>query len=65
MDLSFVSGPFNLEYVSASVNKPKLTVKQSRDRHIEFLTIIDVGTRQLWIISSKTETHQRFTSIHF
>ena len=27
---------------------PKLTVKQSRDGYIGFLTIIDVATRQLW-----------------
>ena len=48
MDLSFVSGPSNLEDVSAGADRPNLTVKQSRDGYIGFLMIIDVATRQLW-----------------
>lgn len=47
MDLSFVSGPSNLEDISASVDKPKFTVKQSRDGYIGYLAIIDLATRQL------------------
>ena len=39
----------------ASMDKPKSTVKQSRDGYIDFLTIIDVATQQLWthLIKSK------------
>ena len=34
--------------VSISTDKPKLTVKQSRDGYICFLTTINVATQQLW-----------------
>ena len=48
MDLVFVSGSDYLKDISVSIDCPKLTVKQSRDRYIGFLAIIDVATRQLW-----------------
>ena len=69
MDLAFVSGPSNLEEVSTSTDKPKLTVKQSRDGYIGFLTIIDVASRQLWthLIKNKdppTNYINRFLSRH-
>ena len=48
MDLSFVSGPSNLDDVSKCQTTPKITIKQSRDGYIGFLTIIDVATRSLW-----------------
>ena len=48
MDLSFVSGPSNLNDISKCQTTPKITIKQSRDGYIGFLTIIDVATRSLW-----------------
>ena len=47
--LSFVSGPANLEDAFTSTDKLKLTVEQSRDEYISFLTIINVATQQLWV----------------
>ena len=69
MDLAFVSGPSNLEEVSTSTDKPRLTVKQSRDGYIGFLTIIDIASRQLWthlikIKDPPTEYINRFLSRH-
>ena len=49
MDIQFINGPVNLEDVYASIDKPKLMVKQSRDGYIGFLNIINVATRQIWI----------------
>ena len=48
MDLSFISRPSNLGNVSKCQTTPKITIKQSRDGYIGFLTIIDVATRSLW-----------------
>ena len=48
MDLSFVSGPSNLQDVLTKNEKAKATLKKSRNGYIGFLTIIDATTRALW-----------------
>ena len=47
MDLAFVSGPSKLNNIRTN-SEETVTIKQSRDGYIGFLTIIDVATRQLW-----------------
>ena len=58
MDSSFVSGPSNLKEASIVHNKPVITVKQSRDGYIGFLTIIDVTSRSLWTHQIKNKDTQ-------
>ena len=65
MDLAFVSGPSNLEDIRTSSDKPNLTVKQSRDGYIGFLTIIDVASRQLWTHLIRIEILQHNISVNF
>ena len=48
MDLSFVSGPSNLEDMITNNAPPEKTLQTSRDGYIGFLTIIDVASRLLW-----------------
>ena len=48
MDLSFVSGPSNLEDMITNNAPPEKTLQTSRDSYIGFLTIIDVASRLLW-----------------
>ena len=48
MDLSFVSGPSNLEDMLQKGSKPATKIKTSRDGHIGFLTTINVALRYLW-----------------
>ena len=47
MDLVFVSGPVKFNDLRTTT-EDSVTVKQSRNRYIGFLTIIDVASRQLW-----------------
>ena len=47
MDLAFVSGPSKLNDIRKN-SEESVTVKQSREGYIGFLTIIDVASRQLW-----------------
>ena len=47
MDLAFVSGPAKLDNLRTTTEE-SVTLKQSRDGFIGFLTIIDVASRQLW-----------------
>ena len=46
MDLAFVSGPSKLNDICTN-SVETVTIKQSRDRYIGFLTIINVASRQL------------------
>ena len=46
MNLAFVSGPAKFDDVCTTTEE-SVTVKQSRDRFIGFLTIIDVASNQL------------------
>ena len=55
MDLSFVSGPSNLEDMITNNAPPEKTLKTSRDGYIGFLTIIDVSSRLLWTHPVKTK----------
>ena len=48
MDLSFVSGPSNLQDVLTKNEKAKSTLKKSCNGYIGFLTIINNTTRALW-----------------
>ena len=48
MDLVFVSGPVKIDDLQ-TIQEDSVIVKQSRDRYIGFLTIIDVVSRQLWM----------------
>jgi hypothetical protein len=49
MDISFVSGPSNLDLQTGSNIAPSPIVKKSRDGYtIGFLTIINVSSRKLW-----------------
>ena len=43
MDLAFVSGPSKLDNIR-TISEESVTVKQSRDGYIGFLTIIDVAS---------------------
>ena len=47
MDLAFESGPSKLNDIHTN-SEDSVTVKQSRERYIGFLTIINVASRQLW-----------------
>ena len=47
MDLPFVSGPAKFDDLQTTTEE-SVTMKQSRDGYIGFLTIIDVASRQLW-----------------
>ena len=55
MDLSFVSGPSNLEDMITCNALPKETVKRSCNGYIGFLTIIDVATQNLWTHNVKSK----------
>ena len=55
MDLSFVSGPSNLQEVLHQNAKATTNLKKSRNGHIGFLTIIDAATRYLWTIPLKSK----------
>jgi hypothetical protein len=48
MNLTFVSGPSNLDLDSGSNSRNSPIVKKSRDGYIGFLTIIDVSSQKLW-----------------
>jgi hypothetical protein len=48
MNLAFVSGPSNLDQQTGSNIAPNPIIKNSQDRYIGFLTIIDVSLRKLW-----------------
>ena len=48
MDLSFVSGPTNLNQVLEEGAKVEKNIQKSRERYIGFLTIIDKALRKLW-----------------
>ena len=47
MDLAFVSGPAKFDDLRTTTTD-SVTLKQSRDRYIGFLTIFDVASQQLW-----------------
>ena len=64
MDLAFVSGPAKLDDLRTTAEE-SVTLKQSREGYIGFLTIIDVASRQLGHTVSRTRTHQRSISINF
>ena len=68
MDLAFVSGPSKLNDIPTN-SEELVTVKQSREGYIGFLTIIDVASRQLWtqLIENKdppTQYINRFLRRH-
>ena len=49
MDLSFVSGPTNLNQVLEEGAKVEKNIQKSREGYIGFLTIIDKASRKLWV----------------
>ena len=49
MDLSFVSGPSNLEDMISNNTPPEKTLQQIRVGYIGFHSIIDVTTCNLWL----------------
>ena len=55
MDLSYVSGPFNLDDIFTYNAPPEPTLKRSWDGYIGFQTIIDGYSWQLWthLVKSK------------
>ena len=55
MDLSYVSGPSNLDDILTYNAPPEPTLKRSRDGYIGFLTIIDVASRYIWTHSVKSK----------
>ena len=55
MDLSYVSGPSNLDDILSHNAPPEPTIKRSREGYIGFLTIIDVATRKLWTHNVKSK----------
>ena len=55
MDLSYVSGPSNLDDILSHNTPPAPTIKRSREGYIGFLTIIDVATRKLWTHNVKSK----------
>ena len=68
MDLAFVTGPSKLNNIRTN-SEEMVTIKQSRDGYIGFLTIIDVASRQLWthLIKNKdppTQYIDRFLRRH-
>ena len=58
MDLSFVSGPTNLNQVLEEGAKVEKNIQKSREGYIGFLTIIDKASRNYGHIRSKTRNHQ-------
>jgi len=58
MDLSFVSGPSNLQDVLTKNEKAKSTLKKNRNGYIGFLAIIDATTRALWTNPIKSKDPQ-------
>ena len=64
IDLAFARGPFKLENIHKS-SEENLTVKQSRDGYVRYLTIIEVASRQLWthLIKSKEPLTQYIESV--
>ena len=59
MDLAFVSGPAKFDDLQTTTEE-LVTVKQSRDGYISFLTIINVASQQLWthLIKNKDPSTQ-------
>ena len=55
MDLSYVSGPSNLDDILTYNAPPEPSLKRSRDGYIGFLTIIDVASRYIWTHSVKSK----------
>ena len=55
MDLSYVSGPSNLDDILTYNAPPEPTLKRSRDCYIGFQTIIDVASQHLWTHSVKSK----------
>jgi len=49
MDLSFCSGPTNLNQVLEEVAKVEKNVQISKEGYIGFLTIINKASRKLWV----------------
>ena len=55
MDLSYVSGPSNLDDIITHNVPLEPTIKRSQEGYIDLLTIIDVTTRKLWTHSVKSK----------